>query len=268
MDELMGRTCSFFYKDKALFGGFPTQEEVNLLENIGVKWFVDLTNGKERKTTPYRTCGHCIPYPIIDQKVPSDVVDFVSFVHKLISIISSLNDSEKMYIHCKGGHGRSGLVVAALLCILEEIEPEEAIKRTTFSHNQRHLMKQKWKRIGSPQTRDQISFLYSLFKPIELLEGDLILCKNPITLTFKDGTETVFKNVSDAIKAIGVNNQYYQILHVVLDCKFSQHSLCKHFLLETGLTNLQCRDFPGVGTICMKLRKQYYLKKIGEIRLI
>ena len=44
--------CSYFIKDKAIFGSFPTQESVYELENEGVKYFVDLTdNDKEKKIT-------------------------------------------------------------------------------------------------------------------------------------------------------------------------------------------------------------------------
>ncbi len=55
MDELMGKTCSYFYLDqtlvslsdkKALFGGYPTQEQVYLLESIGVEWLCRLDFGK------------------------------------------------------------------------------------------------------------------------------------------------------------------------------------------------------------------------------
>ncbi len=51
----MGKTCSYFYPrptlvslsdKKALFGGYPTQDTVYLLESIGVEWFVDLDFGK------------------------------------------------------------------------------------------------------------------------------------------------------------------------------------------------------------------------------
>ncbi len=170
----MGKTCSYFYPrptlvslsdKKALFGGYPTQEQVYLLESIGVEWFVDLTLGNEKRTTPYiiQNKEKYITFPIMDQRVPDNIIEFVKFINKLVNIISGLTNCEKLYIHCKGGHGRSGLIAATLLCVMDEISPEKAIKETTLSHNQRHMMKKKWKKIGSPQTKAQCNFLHYLF---------------------------------------------------------------------------------------------------------
>ncbi len=82
----------------------------------------------------------------MDQRVPDNIIEFVKFINKLVNIISGLTNCEKLYIHCKGGHGRSGLIAATLLCVMDEISPEKAIKETTLSHNQRHMMKKKWKK--------------------------------------------------------------------------------------------------------------------------
>ena len=41
--------CSYFIQNKALFGSFPTQEVVHILEELGVRCFIDLTNSDESK---------------------------------------------------------------------------------------------------------------------------------------------------------------------------------------------------------------------------
>ncbi len=70
----------------------------------------------------------------MDQRVPDNIIEFVKFINKLVNIISGLTNCEKLYIHCKGGHGRSGLIAATLLCVMDEISPEKAIQRNhTFS---------------------------------------------------------------------------------------------------------------------------------------
>ena len=43
----------YFIKNKALFGSFPTQTTVKELESEGVRYFINLTNTHEKKTTPY-----------------------------------------------------------------------------------------------------------------------------------------------------------------------------------------------------------------------
>jgi hypothetical protein len=299
MDELMGKTCSYFYPrgtnmvsndshvKKALFGGYPTQDQVYLLENMGVTWFVDLTLGNEKRTTPYIVTNKdkYITYPIVDQCVPSDIVGFVKFINKLVSIISSLMDNEKLYIHCKGGHGRSGLIVATLMCVMDEIGPERAIRDTTTSHNQRHMMKRKWKKIGSPQTRDQCRFLHSLFES-QNIDHDIYLSPSSphsVVLTYKifqDTTEydiikeeeiftkihpssnykdvtTVFETAYHAIYyMMQVNpnqsqSEFRQSVEFVLNNKFLQHPECMQRLLETGFRQLQCLYGPVNGTFPM-----------------
>ena len=39
----MDEYCSYFIKDKCLFGSYPNAHRVNELENEGVKYFIDLT---------------------------------------------------------------------------------------------------------------------------------------------------------------------------------------------------------------------------------
>jgi len=71
-----------------------------------------------------------------------------------------------MYIHCKGGHGRAGLVVATLLSYIYNISPEESLRLTSSYHSTREIMKDKWRKLGSPQTAQQKNFVYHFCKPI------------------------------------------------------------------------------------------------------
>ncbi len=79
-----------------MFGGYPTQEQVYLLESIGVEWFVDLTLGNEKRTTPYiiQNKEKYITFPIMDQRVPDNIIEFVKFINKLVTIISGLTNCE------------------------------------------------------------------------------------------------------------------------------------------------------------------------------
>lgn len=158
-------TCSYFVKDKALFGSYPTQEKIEILERIGVRYFVDLTYPKEPNITSYTTRYTYINYPIHDKKVPKCWGSFASFIRKISNIITNL-DGEQLYIHCRGGHGRSGVVVASLLCYIHGYSPDESLHLTGFYHNQRPEMRDKWRRLGSPQNRLQQEFVKSFFRPL------------------------------------------------------------------------------------------------------
>lgn len=158
--------ASYFIKNKALFGSFPSHNSVRELEQEGVRVFVDLTFKEEQKIIPYTTDHTYISYPIIDRNTPTNVSSFVRFIVHLSDIINVLKKGELMYIHCKGGHGRSGVVVAVLLSHIFNMSPEHAMDHTTNYHSKRLVMKDKWRKMGSPQTFHQKSFVYHCCKPL------------------------------------------------------------------------------------------------------
>lgn len=165
---------SYFIKNKALFGSYPTQEIVKELEDIGVKYFVNLTFNNEKKIQPYITENEYIHFPIPDRSYPHNKREFAGFLLRLSEIIMNLRGPDKIYIHCKGGHGRSGIVVACLLCNLFGLTPEKSLEKTTMYHSNRPRMREKWRSIGAPQTPRQKSFVYKFFSPIYLNRVQLV----------------------------------------------------------------------------------------------
>ena len=157
--------CSYFIENKALFGSFPSQEEVQELEDSGVCIFIDLTCPGEN-VLPYTTQYKIISFPIVDRLIPDDIKNFCKFIIKISNLIKNLKHNKKIYIHCRGGHGRSGLMVACLLCYIYDLLPDEGLQKTNKYHNNREIMRLKWRRMGSPQTRQQKSFVFKIFKPL------------------------------------------------------------------------------------------------------
>ena len=175
---------SYFIKDRALFGSFPTQEAVDELEKEGVKFFINLTHEDEKKITPYTTNYTQILFPIVDRQVPKDWVAYARFIIRISDIILSLKSGERVYLHCKGGHGRSGVVVASLLCYMFGLSPENSLEQTTKSHSKRHTMREKWRKLGSPQTYYQKNFVYKFFEPLMCYRA----YKNGLTAGFSNFT--------------------------------------------------------------------------------
>jgi len=62
-----------------------------------------------------------------------------------------LRGGEVMYLHCWGGHGRTGMVVCLLLHLLYNLDAEQAMKRCQFLHDLRKIPVP----VGSPQTEQQ-----------------------------------------------------------------------------------------------------------------
>ena len=199
--------CSYFIKCKALFGSSPTQEIVDELENIGVRYFIDLTCTNEKGLSLYNTKYLKLKFPIKDRSIPENKLEFCSFILKIFLLLKNLKNNEKIYVHCKGGHGRSGVVVAALLCLYYNITPEMALEKTKEAHQQRQTMRDKWREIGSPQTIAQKNFVVSLFSPIiyqppqytcfNMLSANSITCKGFGTFPTMEALYQAFKNPFD-----------------------------------------------------------------------
>lgn len=263
--------CSYFLKDKAIFGSYPSQETVYDLEKKGVKYFINLTYPYEKLIVEYETNNNIINFPIKDRKVPNDIISFSKLIIKISFIINKLKENELIYIHCKGGHGRSGILVACLLCYIFKISPIESIELTTKYHNNRSNMKDKWRYIGSPQTFFQKNFVCKTFKPIYFFKanklGNSVGFSNFSLHPFKiDNLGTFYtseaafqsyKNINNRdyvlkqknskspfiSKLLGSNikqNDYFnknkeKIMYNILLNKFTQNPDIKQKLLESGL---------------------------------
>ena len=157
---------SYFIKKKALFGSYPTQEQVNELEDIGVRVFVNLTFPDEKGIVPYETKYDAISFPIEDRRIPHHWASYAMFIQHVSKVLEGLKDGELLYLHCKGGHGRAGIVVACLLVNLFKMPVATALEKTAKFHNRRSVMNEKWRQIGSPQTYYQKNFVYRFFEPL------------------------------------------------------------------------------------------------------
>ena len=257
--------CSYFIENKALFGSYPTQETVNYLETMGVVCFVDLTNKDETNITKYSTKVEYVNYPILDRKIPLNWKTFAKLILDCCEKIKQLKVGEKIYIHCKGGHGRSGILVACILCYYNNLSVEESLRRTNKYHSERTFMKEKWRKIGSPQGKKQKDFVFKFFKHLKYKDINF----NAITDCFsnhsnyKVTTELgTFPNAYFAYQAYkdGENNEYLEkmklgmnivvdkpkdwerhrtdYMYSVLKNKFIQNPEIKEILLNTGLRPL------------------------------
>ena len=288
---------SYFIKDKALFGSFPTQDSVNELENEGVRYFINLTFNDESKITPYTTKYTAISYPIIDRYVPTDWQSYAKFIIKVSYIIRNLKMEDRVYIHCKGGHSRSGVVVASLLCYMFRLNPTESLEQTTKFHSNRSVMRDKWRKLGSPQTYRQKSFIHKFFNILYFCRANRIgntagfssFTSHPVVINGFGSFHTAeaaiqaYKNPSDKEyvnkQEIAKNPHFSALLgnqvnlradwnkiseeirYKVTEAKFIQNPQLKDNLIYTGLRPIVHSTNGGVviDNILMKLREKFIL---------
>jgi hypothetical protein len=158
--------CSYFIENKAIFGGYPTQDEVNFLEEkCQVKYFIDLTEDNETGTEPYKTKYFYYKYPIKDNYIPTNSKSFAKLILEICKLIEELESNEKIYIHCKGGHGRSAFLVTCILIYHKKISIKTALQLTKEFHSKRPNLREKWKNMQFiPHLKIQRNFIYNFFK--------------------------------------------------------------------------------------------------------
>ncbi len=143
------------------FGSYPSQERIDILEESGVRLFVNLTHSSEN-LPPYTTNYMYINIPIEDNSIPSNISLFCT---QMLEVKRALLSGSVAYVHCKGGHGRSGMVSAILLCLIELLSPRDAINEITLSHRARPNLREFWKKRPCPHLHEQRKFIYNLFTP-------------------------------------------------------------------------------------------------------
>jgi predicted NAD-dependent protein-ADP-ribosyltransferase YbiA (DUF1768 family) len=228
---------SYFVENVALFGSYPSQIDVDEFEQMGVRYFVDLTCDGEENIIKYITSENSshIRYPILDHRIPSNWGSFAKFIVKIGNLIKTLEPNNQLYLHCRGGHGRSGIVVASLLCYILNITAIDGLALTSQYHNNRPEMRDRWRRIGSPQTVSQKMFVIKFFEPMqfrrlflkEYLSGFGLWSAHQVTI---DGV--VYKSAGDAILARGGYERE------IIRAKFDQNMNIRANLMNTGLRPL------------------------------
>lgn len=230
--------ASFFIKNKALFGGYPNHNQIIELQKEGVVWFIDLTSQNEKNIKVYsHLVNNWINYPIKDGHVPENNKKFMVFLCLLQIILESLKPDEKIYLHCRGGHGRSSLVISCFFSMVLNIPPFDSIKLAKEYHDLRPNLNQKWL-LRWPLSLKQRKFVESFF-------GTVLFHTN-----FKDHR---IKDVVTKIEFL----RYMIILNIYLH----KHPFMLEILLNSGLKTIKGE---GITSKILQELRYYILNAIAK----
>jgi hypothetical protein len=179
-----------------------------------------------------------------------------------------------VYIHCRGGHGRSCLVITCLLYLLhDEFITRDAIEHTIRIHNTRSDLSARWKTIKSPFSKTQYIFLYKFLNPICILKSYNtgyqagFSGSSSFTIENKYGS---FSNIDSAFQIIKSSEEVISNEELMLSLtqdKFSQHPELQENLIATGIKkiyDLSRYAFGGnlIGRCLVTVRNKYLYDKL------
>jgi len=150
--------------ERILLGRHPSQTDLHHIFAAGIDEIVNLTvpdEGLELYKIPQNV--KYIGLPIPDKKICSDV-DLVQLVDELVK---DHNDGHSIYIHCKGGLGRTGVVAGLLLKKINYLDDFHQIMwfmNHQLQFREFKMVPDRMAYFKQPQTRPQIAQLRRLIE--------------------------------------------------------------------------------------------------------
>lgn len=137
--------------------------KVKQFEMFGITHIIDLTEKGELKPYKHLLGTHIEHhrFPIRDVSVPKSYDAVYELMEQIDSVLS--DEDNKVYIHCWGGVGRTGTIVACLYAFYGE-DYDSAIKHLHESF--KDCPKSQWR--TTPETKEQLNFIRGF---VEYLRG-------------------------------------------------------------------------------------------------
>ena len=169
-----GNVMDFISKvtDSIYFGPYPNQTMIEQLIQKGFTTIVNLTTQGEEKGYECGVDVESISFPIKDRSVPESVVNYRKFIQNLYCIATT--KEKKLYIHCRGGHGRSSMVTTSLVCYMLSGDLNGALDIVTKAHNTRVMMRNMWRSVDYPMNCHQLIYLHKNCS--EALSMEILAC--------------------------------------------------------------------------------------------
>lgn len=252
------------------FGAYPTPECIDLLKKQHFDYIINLTVRQEKNLIQYTDVPITVLYyPIKDNNVPQN---WENFSYLVVWLCHQLENGKRIFIHCKGGHGRSCLLVTCIIYYLSEhMNAREAIEHTVQIHNQRTDMSIRWKGIKSPFSKSQYIFLYKFLNPICILKSYNTGYQAGFSGSslFEIETELgVFSNLDAAFQAsrniVNETTRDFEIMLELTTNKFNRYPDLRENLLITGIRKIY--DYSRYAFKCNLIGK--CLMKVREKELI
>lgn len=147
-----------FAGEHPLFDIYKSSIKGNIpaLLKFGITVFLDLTQSYEvpEYASFLPSDVQRISFPIRNCDVPSSVESVMDLFRRLEQLMHEQSQA-KLYIHCHGGVGRTGTIVACYYIYFEHLSFEEALDKMRRQYTQ----SSRSKFMNAPETKRQIEFV-------------------------------------------------------------------------------------------------------------
>lgn len=158
------------YRGGVIAGAHPFGlKDINALLDAGVTSFLCLMQKREldRHSTHYMEKArraserdlHYVHLPVEDCKVPSEADAWT----QVEALVREMEMGRTVYVHCRGGHGRTGVVVSLLLAVVYHCTAFEALERC----GKLHATRESRSHLPSPQTSEQRNLIHRLVASLQ-----------------------------------------------------------------------------------------------------
>jgi hypothetical protein len=139
------RESNWLIPRQLLVGGYPDTDDKHLepLKNAGVNYFVCLNNEygtssrHGRIHRPYAE-GLDSSYEFDNIKIPDmGTIDDKTILEISQKIVDRIRSGKIVYLHCSGGHGRTGTIACIVMYILYGLPLDQIFDYVQFAHDQR-----------------------------------------------------------------------------------------------------------------------------------
>lgn len=154
---------SFKVTDRLFAGEYPrdldevtSKAKMKQFERFGITHFIDLTEEGELRPYTHLLADnmHHLRFPIRDVSTPESTASVRTLIDQINTILST-DPSAKVYIHCWGGVGRTGLIVGCLLADNDHLNYPQAMDKLRQLFQD--CPKSSYREI--PETHDQCEFI-------------------------------------------------------------------------------------------------------------
>ena len=135
--------------DQLYFGPYPNQIMIEqMINQHHFNVIVNLTcDNEEKEYIVNEKESKYVLFPVKDNDFPDCIHSYCNFIFFLKGEIEKGN---KIYIHCRGGHGRSSMVCVSTYMVIYMTDLKSSIEFISKAHNERVVLREKWKKCKFP----------------------------------------------------------------------------------------------------------------------